>query len=839
MEQGNSNKVNAIVEEIVKGNEIFKLKSPIEQDKEKDSMVRSINSALSVLNEVGRKLVLQDLSVDPDEKFKGFIDSVGNIDISGITRMTATIVTAKIEEAEREGIDLRKDAPIVFKETKNLVTEGVLTIAVIDTMVKNFKDLSYTDKKELFDNWNLLTSSQKTEILKAESEHLAELASQEKSPEKKELLEDSAEILGDVAKKLQEATTLSEEQLARRIDIFLIHNPNFKTYVDDLYNEGKSTREIYTRLIEQKGKILGEEFLQAEQPINSERNPKYKTLVESEKSKMKDEEFLENASMQEHFGLTYSETKQLSQEERLAMRSTYLFRTTPEILQYYNITQEEAQQISIEKCREMFNKYNIAQKHERKLTLDEKILQEIQQIPIALATASFSPKHIKEALIQYKNYFENASSDDIEFLSEQTSEDRADILKEEFENFELDEQTTEILRMMSGLTFNGKMKEILTYQEMRLKFLKQFDEVIEQGFNDKQPIQLSGELAQVFSKYFEKNSVEMIVVTEQERTTQESQETEQENYSFINAKYLEQDSMEGLIPRNGGNSKAIQDDKTAIFYSQGKEGAIVMYFEFLRQYENLRGARGDEALQKYEAYQNGSLQLTEEQLAQLEAQIEQIKDVRDSQSFDEFMGDKLYLKIEGLDREEDKKKADEWRAAHPGTKMNYNYANSWTEETIPPDRIDVVTLQRNDGTDTRVSQKDIITYFLGQTSIEKIAELGINDTTLGLIQAYYEEHSSEIAEFGTQYSLVNQNIKEFAQSRENKVQAYGVTGRTENEGQEEYEEGAAVQGVQEFLKLTRDSRTTVKDVSEQRTTLREQIKGQEINPEISDEDLTQ
>ena len=107
MGQGNPNKVNAIVDEIVKSNSVFKLKSPIEQDKEKDSMARSINSALSVLNEIGKELVLLDLSVDPDEKFKGFIDSVGNIDISGLTKMTATIVKAKIEEAEREGINLR------------------------------------------------------------------------------------------------------------------------------------------------------------------------------------------------------------------------------------------------------------------------------------------------------------------------------------------------------------------------------------------------------------------------------------------------------------------------------------------------------------------------------------------------------------------------------------------------------------------------------------------------------------------------------------------------------------------------------------------------------------
>ena len=71
MAQGNPNKVNAIVDEIVENNNVFKSKSPTEQDKEKDSIAQSINSAISVLNEVGKELVLQELSVDPDEKFKG------------------------------------------------------------------------------------------------------------------------------------------------------------------------------------------------------------------------------------------------------------------------------------------------------------------------------------------------------------------------------------------------------------------------------------------------------------------------------------------------------------------------------------------------------------------------------------------------------------------------------------------------------------------------------------------------------------------------------------------------------------------------------------------------
>ena len=172
MAQGNPNKVNAIVDEIVENNNVFKLKSPIEQDKEKDSIAQSINSAISVLNEVGKELVLQELSVDPDEKFKGFIDSVGNVDVSGLSQMTATIVKEKIIEAEKEGIDLRQGQPVFKDNTKSLLVGGVLTVAVIDTMIKNYDNLSDKEKEMLLDNYMTMSDDDREEFDKKVSESL-------------------------------------------------------------------------------------------------------------------------------------------------------------------------------------------------------------------------------------------------------------------------------------------------------------------------------------------------------------------------------------------------------------------------------------------------------------------------------------------------------------------------------------------------------------------------------------------------------------------------------------------------------------------------------------------
>ncbi len=149
MEQGNPNKVSAIVDEIVRNNAMFKLKSPIERDKEKYSMEKSINTALSELNETGKELVLEELAVNPDEKFKGFIDNAGNIDISGILKFTSAVVKVKIEEAQREGINLRKDGPGIVNGT-NFKPEDVIAMAAIGEMISNYENLTDKQKASLF-----------------------------------------------------------------------------------------------------------------------------------------------------------------------------------------------------------------------------------------------------------------------------------------------------------------------------------------------------------------------------------------------------------------------------------------------------------------------------------------------------------------------------------------------------------------------------------------------------------------------------------------------------------------------------------------------------------------
>lgn len=770
MAQGNPNKVNAIVDEIVENNNVFKLKSPIEQDKEKDSIAQSINSAISVLNEVGKELVLQELSVDPDEKFKGFIDSVGNVDISGLSQMTATIVKEKIIEAEKEGIDLRQGQPVFKDNIKALLVGGVLTVAVISDMVDKYENLSDTEKGFLFQE-DVYMSMSDDDRKKLDDSVYNEVNKKNLSEEDKKRVEENYrknQINYGYIKIASEHPEFTYEEIVLE---FMKTYPQFsenevREQLKQYYNPEKHAEEnIYAAKQNSRQNTIDNKIIGILHDYNK--------LVELGKIKEAEKLLLSYKDWIPEIDKIYLQMKEEGKftkwSENRYENDKNNYSTQKEKIQNRKdkITNEEEEKYKQEK-EDIFT-----QQFKGENAITDAIQNEIEQLPIALAKSNFSQEDIMEAMKQYKTYFEDASNDDFDFLAEQTKEDRSDILKEEFEGLNVDEKTKEILKMMSELTFDGNMQQILTNSKVREQFLAQFDKVIEQGINLNQDVKLDGELAQIFSQYFKDNAEEMdisAIEEQKEQVTDEQvkQEEPKEMFSFIDSEYLKQDSIEGLIPRNGENSQSLQDDKKAIFYSQGKEGAIVMYFEFLKQYERLKGSAGDKALEQYANYKNGTIELSDEQVQLLQGQLKQITQMRETKDFDEFMGDKIYLKLNGIDTEQDRQAAEEWRASHPGTRMDYNYANSWTNSAISPDRIDVVSLQSKDGKDVRTSQKDLIKYFLSQTSIDKIEELGVNDTTLENIRKYYQEHSAEIAQMGEEYSLVTQNIQEFEQSRESK-----------------------------------------------------------------------
>lgn len=490
MGQGNPNKVNAIVDEIVKNNSVFKLKSPIEQDKEKDSMARSINSALSVLNEVGKELVLQDLSVDPDEKFKGFIDSVGNIDISGLTKMTSTIVKAKIEEAEREGINLRTGEPVFKNDNKISVVEGVLTVAVINEMIKNYDNLSYEERIDIIKNWEMLSSIQRKDFLQKQYKAIDTISGA--SEVQKSKLKDAV-VTSYEAECIEDITLQEEEEEKACIDEFIKGMETFGgeeivKQIKEMKKQNYDNREIYQYLNSQRIKYCKDisiffESMSAGKPQKDTQIEEFsfKTSWLKFWNKMKInalEQAHENGSISDE---SYKNAKEHYQTERekIEKSSVSLKRNSKTIKKLHT---------SIGHAEEIYaHQTHIQEGNEEK----NKISQEIEQLPIALAKAGFSQEEIKEALKNYTSLIKEFDEEVIDSIKDKDNNELKEWLKELFddeEEFPVSENVKKILQQLAQNDFGGHLQQILTSPELLQEtFLPALSAEIEKL--EQQPIQ--------------------------------------------------------------------------------------------------------------------------------------------------------------------------------------------------------------------------------------------------------------------------------------------------------------------------------------------------------------
>lgn len=190
---------------------------------------------------------------------------------------------------------------------------------------------------------------------------------------------------------------------------------------------------------------------------------------------------------------------------------------------YDNVTTEEAKNI-INYNIEDITTSNVKEK------IGKIISKEIEQLPSVLTKANFSQKEIKEAITQYKSFFEQLEDDDRAYLSKLSTSKLSETLTSEFEEMEINQNSKEILKIMSNITFNGTMQQILLDSNLREQFLAQFDSIIEQGFSLEQNVKLDGELEELFSQYFQDNAVDMTVSdieTQKEQATDEQVKQEQ------------------------------------------------------------------------------------------------------------------------------------------------------------------------------------------------------------------------------------------------------------------------------------------------------------------------
>ena len=219
-------------------------------------------------------------------------------------------------------------------------------------------------------------------------------------------------------------------------------------------------------------------------------------------------------------------------------------------------------------------------------------------------------------------------------------------------------------------------------------------------------------------------------------------------YHFDKNKWMRYIKDNGLVPHNGQNSQSIKDDKKVVFYSQGEEGAVVMYMDFLKHYEDFKGEKGDKVIAQYDDAVAGRIELSEDEMNSLKSQVNEINRIRETDSIEEYVGEGPYLKISEVEDEtiDDK---------------HFNFANSWTTKTIPPEKLSVMVLKDKNGGKDLSEKGDIIDFFLGEMTEAQVRELPINDKLSDYISNYMDEHQEELTHMHDSYTLESISLDQY------------------------------------------------------------------------------
>jgi hypothetical protein len=518
--------------------------------------------------------------------------SKGNIYTDNNGKLNIESIREKIIEKVQDGENIENNS--VKDRANNEIKDTIISVALIDKMNKDFKSLTDSEIRKLLDNYTQLSyenrrnfSGKLFEKLNGDVPECGKGILEDNETEQKNL-QDYEDILIEYKKYIEGG---NQENLKILLDIAKRHGMSKQTFTE-LYEEygdnrnniinaqGKNLNSATIKvkimtilnksdekgLSDEEKKILEEhpeEVIKCKKQIemNIERNKliDINTSLENKKTLSGDdkkflEDILKNTvdepSKIENIRMMLRQSDlitKLNRKETLTEEEKSSFEKYHEdvirgingnfdLITIYNGSIYENENPSM---LQIDNKGEDTISQENKsaygLEFTEKILvesdlQEKQQIPVALSKSNFSPEDIQEALKQYKAYFEKLEDDDIEYLSELSNDELGKVLINEFEEIETNDNSKTILKMMSQLTYGGKFQQILTNPEMRTNFLQQFDQVIEQGINPEQNVQLDGELAQVLSQYFKDNAVDMDVslIEEAQKQSQEQQQEGQE-----------------------------------------------------------------------------------------------------------------------------------------------------------------------------------------------------------------------------------------------------------------------------------------------------------------------
>lgn len=168
----------------------------------------------------------------------------------------------------------------------------------------------------------------------------------------------------------------------------------------------------------------------------------------------------------------------------------------------------------------------------------------------------------------------------------------------------------------------------------------------------------------------------------------------------------------GLNKRLEDNSKALKDTEAKISYSDGRYAAAGLFANFYRVYNDIKTGKRDP-------------KRTDPDLA---------KKVMASKSFEEFLGNGMYLMFDGTTIENT-----------GGNKGHINPFDAGTKETINPEDLKVCMLKDADTGDISYSKYDYAFYLMETLSEEDKSKLPSN--LLDDIAFYKKEHPEQVKKF--------------------------------------------------------------------------------------------
>lgn len=245
------------------------------------------------------------------------------------------------------------------------------------------------------------------------------------------------------------------------------------------------------------------------------------------------------------------------------------------------------------------------------------------------------------------------------------------------------------------------------------------------------------------------------------------------NYHMTENKYLESIFKEGLVPQQGIRSNLIGESKKAVFYSQGFEGVIAMFFMMIERFIEYCGSSGDIHIDAYnqflkmaDAKQKQGKEISQTLASAIENEkriVETVYKVRNASNWQEFLGDGVYLSITNINEEDSNSES--------------TFYNSWTTSIISPENISVVILNNQITGEVLTSKYDIVNCFISKVPLEQMQAI-LYDTAAKeskrekhllwqIMSKYYTENRAYYESYFENYDIIEIPISSYLNKKEN------------------------------------------------------------------------